>query len=177
MRIPALITPFAAAAAIAAPALVIPAMSAAETAIENGSESGSERGSERGTMPAVEAGRGNERIAAVERQLAAYRAGDLDQFVASFTKDAIVRADGFVAIGHEQIRALYALNFEPGAPRIRVRETALENGKVVLTLAYISGAEEGAGEGAGEGRGEEWCCSTAEYEVTNGKVSFLRTGG
>ena len=173
MRIPALITPFAAAAAIAAPALVIPAMSAAETAIENGPESGSERG----TMAAVEAGRGNERIAAVERQLAAYRAGDLDQFVASFTKDAIVRADGFVAIGHEQIRALYALNFEPGAPRIRVRETALENGKVVLTLAYISAAEEGAGEEAGEGRGEEWCCSTAEYEVTNGKVSFLRTGG
>lgn len=165
MRIPALITPFAAAAAIAAPALVIPAMSAAETAIENGPESGSERG----TMPAVEAGRGNERIAAVERQLAAYRAGDLDQFVASFTKDAIVRADGFVAIGHEQIRALYALNFEPGAPRIRVRETALENGKVVLTLAYISAA--------GEEAGEEWCCSTAEYEVTNGKVSFLRTGG
>ena len=174
MRIPALITPFAAAAAIAAPALLIPAMSAAETAIENGPESGSEGGpksgsesvSERGTMPAVGMGRGNERIAAVERQLAAYRAGDLDQFVASFTKDAIVRADGFVAIGHEQIRALYALNFEPGAPRIRVRETALENGKVVLTLAYITGAGEsagnGAGEGAGEGRGEEWCCSTAE---------------
>ena len=177
MRIPALITPFAAAAAIAAPALLIPAMSAAETAIENGPEngleSGPESGSERGTMPAVETGRGNERIAAVERQLAAYRAGDLDQFVASFTKDAIVRADGFVAIGHEQIRALYALNFEPGAPRIRVRETALENGKVVLTLAYISAA----GEGAGEEAGEEWCCSTAEYEVTNGKVSFLRTGG
>ena len=165
MRIPALITPFAAAAAIAA----VPEMSAAEPASENGPESGSESGSERGTMPAVETGRGNERIAAVERQLAAYRAGDLDQFVASFTKDAIVRADGFVAIGHEQIRALYALNFEPGAPRIRVRETALENGKVVLTLAYISAA--------GGGAGEEWCCSTAEYEVTNGKVSFLRTGG
>lgn len=106
----------------------------------------------------------NARIAVVQAHIDAYRSGDLDQFVATFAKDAVVRADGFVAIGHEQIKALYALNFEPGAPGIRIHESVIDGEVVRVSIGYVFAD------------GQEMCCSASEYEVTNGKVSFLRTG-
>ena len=105
-----------------------------------------------------------ERFQVVERHMEAYRSGGLDRFVSTFAHDAIVRADGFVAIGHEQIRALYELNFVAGAPQIKVQDSTARDGKVVLRIAYVTG------------EGNEWCCSVSEYEITNGKVTFLRTG-
>jgi|GEM_PF-2965820 len=110
------------------------------------------------------AGEADANIAAVQTHIDAYRSGDLDQFVATFTKDAVVRVDGFVAIGHEQIKALYALNFEPDAPILRVYDSGVDGELVRVSIGYVFAD------------GQEICCSASEYEVTNGKVSFLRTG-
>ncbi|MEM7779711.1 MAG: nuclear transport factor 2 family protein [Pseudomonadota bacterium] len=101
---------------------------------------------------------------AVQRHVDAYRSGDIDQFVATFSPDAVVRADGFVAMGRAQIRALYELNFEPGAPQLRIHESYQSDGKIVLRIGYVMPD------------GQEFCCSVSEYEVTDGKVSALRTG-
>ncbi|AWW74257.1 hypothetical protein CD351_07415 [Erythrobacter sp. KY5] len=104
------------------------------------------------------------KIAAIQRHVDAYRSGDLDAFVATFAPDAVVRADGFVAMGREQIRALYELNFIPGAPQLKVHESGVKGENVFLSLGYVF-----------EG-GREMCCSYSEYEITNdGKVAFLET--
>lgn len=105
------------------------------------------------------------RFAAVQRHVDAYRSGDLDRFVATFTPDAEVRANGMIARGHNEIRALYALNFQPGAPGIRVTESGVSGNKVVLSVAYV------------QDTGEEVCCSLSEYEVRNGRISFLSASG
>jgi hypothetical protein len=105
------------------------------------------------------------RIAVIERHIDAYRSGDLEAFVATFTPDAVVRADGFVAIGHEQIKALYELNFEPGAPQLRVHDSGVEGDKVTVSVGYLFAD------------GQEMCCSVSEYEVRGGRVSAMRTRG
>lgn len=106
----------------------------------------------------------NARIAVVQAHIDAYRSGNIDRFVATFAKDAVVRADGFVAVGHDQIKALYALNFEPGAPSIRVHDSGVAGDIVQVSVGYVFAD------------GQEVCCSLSEYEVTNGKVSFLVSG-
>ena len=104
------------------------------------------------------------KIEAIQRHVDAYRSGDLDRFVATFTHDAIVRADGFVAMGRPQIRAMYELNFLPGAPTLKVYDSGVKGDNVFLSLGYVF-----------EG-GQEMCCSYTEYQVTaDGKVSFLET--
>jgi len=105
------------------------------------------------------------RIAAVQRHVDAYRSGNLDRFVATFTRDAEVHANGMVAVGHDQIRALYRLNFAPGAPSIRIQESGLSGEYVFLSVGYVME------------NGEEICCSYSEYEVTDGKVSYLASSG
>lgn len=100
---------------------------------------------------------------AIQRHVDAYRTGDLDRFVATFTHDAVVRADGYVAMGREQIRAMYALNFAPGAPSLKVYDSGLAGENVFLSAGYVLDS------------GEEMCCSYSEYEVRDGKVSFLVT--
>lgn len=107
----------------------------------------------------------NGRIAAIQRHIDAYRSGNLDTFVSTFTPDAVVRADGFVAIGHDQIKALYELNFEPGAPEIRVHDSGIDGDKVTVSVGYVFA------------NGQEICCSVSEYEVRNGRVSAMRTRG
>lgn len=105
----------------------------------------------------------NARIAAVQANVDAYRTGNIDRFVATFTKDAVVRADGFEAVGHDQIKALYALNFEPGAPKVRIHGSGIDGEAVVVSIGYV--LEDG----------QEICCSNSYYEITNGKVSFLQS--
>jgi len=105
----------------------------------------------------------NARIAAVQAHIDAYRTGNIDRFVATFTKDAVVRTDGFEAVGHDQIKALYALNFEPGAPAIRVYGSGVDGEAIVVSIGYV--LEDG----------QEICCSNSYYEITNGKVSFLQS--
>ena len=105
----------------------------------------------------------NAKLAVVQAHIDAYRSGDIDEFVETFSKDAVVRVDGFVAIGHDQIKALYALNFAPGAPTLRIYESGTHGELVQVSIGYIFAD------------GQEICCSVSEYEVTHGKVSFLRT--
>ena len=53
----------------------------------------------------------NAQIAVIQAHMDAYRSGNIDRFVATFSKDAVVCANGYVAIGRDQIKVLYALNF------------------------------------------------------------------
>lgn len=99
---------------------------------------------------------------AVQRQVDAYRSGDINKFVATFSRDATVRGDEVVAVGHAQIRELYQYNFMPGAPQVRIHDSYLKDGKVVMHAGYVFSD------------GQEQCCSISEYEVTNGKVSDVR---
>lgn len=101
------------------------------------------------------------RVAVVQRHVDAYRAGNLDRFVATFTPDAEVYAPGFVAVGRDQIRASYRLNFAPGAPRIRIHSSEVAGDLVFLTIGYVSPA------------GEELFCAYSEYGVTGDRISYV----
>lgn len=105
------------------------------------------------------------RIAAVQAHVDAYRSGNLDRFVATFTPDAEVYANGMVAVGREQIRALYAANFAPGAPSIRIDDSGINGELVFLSVGYVFAD------------GREMCCSLSEYEVSDGKIAYLATSG
>lgn len=105
------------------------------------------------------------KVAAVQRHVDAYRSGSLDRFVATFTPNAVVQANGMTARGHREIRALYALNFAPGAPAIRIAESGLTGTGVFLSVGYVFD------------NGEEMCCSYSEYEISDGKISALRSSG
>ncbi|UAB79538.1 nuclear transport factor 2 family protein [Erythrobacter sp. SCSIO 43205] len=103
----------------------------------------------------------NARIAAVQAHIDAYRSGDLDRFVATFAPDAEVYANGMSAVGHAQIKALYALNFKPGAPDLRIYDNGVDGDVVWMSAGYVYA------------NGEEMCCSLSEYKVRGGKISFL----
>ena len=105
----------------------------------------------------------NARIAAVQAHLDAYRSGDLDRFVATFAPDAVVHSTGMVAVGHKQIRAFYALNFEAGAPRVQILDNGVDGDVIWMSAGYVFP------------NGDEMCCSLSEYQVRNGKISFLRS--
>ena len=102
---------------------------------------------------------------AVQAHVDAYRSGNLDRFVATFTPDATVVANGIVANGRDQIAALYTLNFAPGAPRIRVVDSGITGERVFLSISYTFPG------------GGERCCSYSEYVVKNGKIAYLSTRG
>ena len=104
-------------------------------------------------------------LAVVEAHIAAYRSGNLDRFVATFAPNAEVYANGMEARGHKEIRALYALNFTKGAPKVRIEETEAANGMVYVTVGYVFSD------------GQEMCCSLSEYEVVNGKIVYLSASG
>ncbi len=101
------------------------------------------------------------RVAVVQRHVDAYRSGNLDRFVATFTSDAQVFALGLAATGHKEIRALYRLNFGPDAPSIRIVSSEVNDNFVFLEAAYVMK------------NGDEICCSYSEYEVRDGKISYL----
>ena len=105
------------------------------------------------------------RVEAVQRHVDAYRSGNLDRFVATFTPDAEVYANGLVARGRDEIRALYRLNFAPGAPRIKIHDSGVSGRFVYLSVGYVLPD------------GEEMCCSYSEYEVIDGKISYLAASG
>ena len=102
---------------------------------------------------------------AVKRHVNAYRARDLDRFVATFASDAEVYANGMVAKGHKQIRAFYELNFAPGAPRIKIKDSGMSGPFVFISAAYIND------------KGEELFYSYSEYEVIDGKITYLSASG
>jgi len=98
---------------------------------------------------------------AVQRHVDAYESGSLDAFVATFTPDATVVGNGMIAKGRTQIRALYAANFVPDAPTIRITESGMNGEKVYLRVAYDLDD------------GSSVCCSYSEYTVRNGKIAYL----
>lgn len=101
----------------------------------------------------------------VQRHIDAYRARDLDGFIATFAKDAEVYANGMVAVGHKQIKALYALNFAPGAPDILVKNSGMSGPFVFVSISFVLSD------------GQEVCCSYSEYEVIDGKITYLAASG
>lgn len=104
-------------------------------------------------------------LATVEQHIASYRTGNLDRFVATFAPNAEVYANGMEARGHKEIRAIFALNFAKGAPKVRVEEIEVSNGMVYVTTAYVFA------------NGEEICCALSEYEVVDGKIAYLSASG
>jgi len=105
----------------------------------------------------------NARIAVVQAHIDAYRSGNLDRFVATFAKDAEVHANGIVAVGHKQIRAFYALNFQQGSPTLQLYDNGVDGDVIWIQAGYVFP------------NGDEMCCSISEYEVRDGKISFLRS--
>ena len=101
------------------------------------------------------------KIEVVQRHVDAYRSGNLDRFVATFAPDAEVYANGIVANGRAEIRALYAANFAAGAPSIRIHDSGISGDMVFLSVGYVFA------------NGEEVCCSFSEYEVVGEEISYL----
>lgn len=101
----------------------------------------------------------------VQRNVDAYRAGDLERFVSTFAHDATVVANGLEVTGQSRIHALYRKNFEEDGHKIRIVESSMENGRIYLTVAYVFAD------------GSEACCSYSEYTVVDGKIVYLHTEG
>ncbi len=106
-----------------------------------------------------------EKIVVIQDHVDAYRARDLDRFIATFAPDAEVYANGLVAVGRAEIRALYRLNCAPNAPTIRVYESGSAGEFIYLSIAFVLSS------------GEELCCTYSEYEVVDGKITYLAASG
>ncbi|MEL7199243.1 MAG: nuclear transport factor 2 family protein [Pseudomonadota bacterium] len=132
-------------------------MGTATLAKENGANASAQAAKDQAAITA--------KVQAVQRHVDAYRSRDLDRFVATFAPDAEVYANGMVAKGHKQIRALYKLNFAPGSPRIVVKDSGISGPYVFVSIGYV--LEDGS----------ELCCSSSEYEVIDGKVTYLAVSG
>lgn len=101
------------------------------------------------------------RLAVVERHIEAYRAGNLNRFVATFAPNAEVYAHDMVVVGQDQIRTAYRPNFAPGAPKMRVLSREVAGEFVFLTVGFYAPS------------GAQMFCSYSEYGVTGDKVSYL----
>jgi len=99
----------------------------------------------------------------VQRHIDAYRAGDLDRFVATFAHDATVVVDGEEVTGQSRIHSLYRTKFAEDAPTIRIEDSGMTDGQIYLTIAYVF--EDGS----------EECCSYSEFTIIDGKIVFLQT--
>ncbi len=94
----------------------------------------------------------------VQRNVDAYRAGDLERFVSTFAHDATVVVNGEEIQGHSRIHAFYRSSFADGPNTIRITESEMREGRILLTIAYDFGD------------GVERCCSYHEYVVVDGKI-------
>ncbi|MEL6529498.1 MAG: nuclear transport factor 2 family protein [Pseudomonadota bacterium] len=101
----------------------------------------------------------------VQRNVDAYRAGDLDRFVATFAHDATVDFNGVQVTGQAQIHNIYRSNFAEGAPEIRIEESSMDGNRIFLKVAYVFAD------------GSEACCSFSEYTIVQGKIVYLRAEG
>ncbi len=101
-------------------------------------------------------------VQAVQSHVDTYRSWDLDAFVDTFTKDAIVMVDGDTATGHAEIRDFYRSNFADTAHSVKIIESGMRKGMVYLTISYTFAD------------GMERCCSYSEYYVEDGKISYLK---
>ncbi|MDY7098119.1 MAG: nuclear transport factor 2 family protein [Pseudomonadota bacterium] len=102
--------------------------------------------------------------AVVQAHIDAYRSGNIDRFVATFSSDAVLIANGIKAKGRAQIKAFYASNFGDGAPSIRVTESGKVGDNIYIVTAYDFPD------------GTTMCCAYSEYVVRGGKITYLVTG-
>ncbi len=99
--------------------------------------------------------------AVVQAHVDAYRTGDINAFLATFAKDAIVEGLGITANGHAEIRKLYALNFAPGGPKLKIVESGMSGPNVYLINGHVFGD------------GRELCCGYSEFTIENGKIIYV----
>ena len=97
----------------------------------------------------------------VQAQVDAYRAGDLEAFVNTFSSDAVLIAEGARFVGKAQIRRVYSPNFASGAPSIYVAGSEMRDGRVVLST------------GLNFADGTDVCCFISTYTVVGGKITKL----
>ncbi|HTT58414.1 MAG TPA: SgcJ/EcaC family oxidoreductase [Acidimicrobiales bacterium] len=77
----------------------------------------------------------------IDRQVAAYNNQDIEAFIACYADDAtIIQTDGSVlAVGREQIRAIYAGLFEQ-SPDLRAEiRNRIEVGPIVMDEEFVTG--------------------------------------
>ncbi len=98
---------------------------------------------------------------AIQAHVNAYRTGNIDRFLDSFTPDAIVTVNGITAQGRAELRKLYALNFRPGAPKLEIMDSGISGPNVYLTTRYRLA------------NGGELCCGYSEYTVRDGKIAQI----
>ena len=101
-------------------------------------------------------------IEAVQTHLNAYRSDNLESFVSTFSRDAVLEVGTEKASGHAEIRDFYASSFRGGLDHsIRIVDRAMQDGWVILTTSYIYND------------GREACCSESYYFVENGRIAQL----
>lgn len=100
-------------------------------------------------------------LPAVQANLDAYRAKDLDAFVRTFAPDAVVEFMGVQVQGHARIRAVYRANFAPSAPSVQLVDSGRDGNQVWMQygLTFADGTE--------------MCCAQSDYTVNGGKITYL----
>ena len=94
---------------------------------------------------------------------AAFAQRDLDAFVSAYNDNAVVIIDGQeMARGVDQIRALYAADFQRRNYDIEIR--SFNEGDYFVSVEEAIKFRDG----------RTVCCSSAEYEFFNGKISVAR---
>lgn len=104
-------------------------------------------------------------VAVVQTQLDAYRAKNMDIFLATFADDAVLVYEGMQFRGKAQIRQAYALNFAPDAPSIYLVSSGADGNIVYFQSGYRFAD------------GRDICCGYSEYDVQNGKIVSLVVSG
>jgi len=99
--------------------------------------------------------------AAVQRHVDAYRSGDIDRFLATFTSDATVTVNGVTFAGRAEFKKAYALNFRPGAPKIEIVDSGMSGPNIYITSLFR------------RPDGSEICCAYEEYTVRDGKIARI----
>lgn len=113
------------------------------------------------TLPAQQV---QDPVSVIASATSAYQARDKERFLAHFADNAVVEMDGLSFEGRSQIRQAYSLNFEPGAPRVRVVDREAYEDRVIDTVEY-------------DINGQVWCCSVTAYFVQDGKIVLARVRG
>lgn len=106
------------------------------------------------TAPAQQGGQ--DPVAAVQSATEAYHARDRNRFMAHFAEDAVLEMEGLSFEGRAQIREVYAQNFVPEAPRVRIVDREAYADRVIDTVEY-------------DFNGQVWCRSVTAYFVQDGK--------
>ena len=104
-------------------------------------------------------------VALVQQHIDAYRAKNMDAFLATFAPDAVLTYEGMVFRGRQQIAQAFALNFAPDAPRMYIVDSGSDGRVVYMQSGYVFGD------------GTDICCGYSEYRVEGGQIVSLTVSG